>query len=410
MKRILNFAVLVMIVFLSSQKLNAANINGTVLYQGDSTRPIGGVSVQLKNIATNITQQFLTGNDGYYQFTNVESGQYRLTGTTTIPGGGVSYYDAVLVFLNLIGNYQFTPMQFMASDVNGSGTISWSDFNLIVNHILRGTQFPVGPWKFESSTFTVTNQKDGVPHGIGGTCSGDVGGTFVPTYNNIPALPVAQAGEINVVQGGSFTTNILTSNSLSLTAAGIIINYPADLLNIESVEFKGNEYEYFVDNGQIRIVWGNPNTTPISFSQNEALVTISGTVTTKFNKEMMATLGMDGNTSLINNKNQEIAGLSFASPIIKLGSPELNLNNYPNPFASTTKLSFYTPTAGNAIIEVYNTNGQMVLNMQAGKTDIGYHEIILDATKLSKGCYVCKMRILTGETEINKTIRLIKAE
>lgn len=410
MKRILNFALLVLIVLLSSQQLNAAIVNGNVLYQGDSTRPIGGVNVQLKNLTTNATQQFLTGNSGYFQFTNVESGQYKLTGTTSIPGGGVSYYDAILVFLNLIGNYQFTPIQFLASDVNGSGTITWADFNLIVKHVLYGTPFPVGPWKFESVTFSVTELKDGVPHGIGGTCSGDVGGTFVPTYNNIPALPVAQAGELKVAENSTFTTSILTSNSFSINAAGIIITYPADLLNIESIEFKGTDHEYTIDNGQIRIVWGNPNTTPISFNKNESLVTIHGSVTPEFKSGMIATFGVDGNTSIINVNNQEISGLTFASPAIKIGSPELNLSNYPNPFISTTKLSIYTPEAGNAIIEVYNTNGQLVMTTQAGMISAGYHEIVLDATKLSKGYYICNLRLLNSKSKINKSIRLVKAE
>ena len=409
MKNILKSLVLILIGALTGQSVKAETVYGNVLYQGDALRPIGNVSVVLKNVATNATQTYTTVGDGYFQFVNVADGNYKLSGTTSIAGGGVTYYDAVLVFLNLIGYYQFTPLEFLASDVNGNGAISWSDFNLIVSHILYGTPFPVGPWKFETSTFAITNLKDGVPHGIGGTCSGDVGGTFVPTVNNTPALPLAQGGVINVSDGEPFTTRIFTKDELSFTGAGIIINYPSELLHIESVEFKGADYEYNIDGGQIRLVWGNPNTSAVNFAAGESLITIHGVSTAGFTQGMTASMSIDGNTSLMNASNAEIKNLQFSAPVIKYGNPALKLSNYPNPFTSSTKLSIYTPVEGNAIIEVYSTAGQLVDNFAAGKMNAGYHEINLDASKLTQGYYLCKMRIVTDGDELNQTIRILKA-
>jgi hypothetical protein len=410
MKRILNSLALILIALLSVQTLKAQDISGKVLYQGDTSRPVGNVQVILKNIDLNTTETYTTSTNGYYEFVNVANGNYTMTGKTALPGGGVTYYDAVLVFLNILGYYQFTPMQFMASDVNGTGTITWSDYNLIVNHILFGTPFPVGPWKFESAAFTISNFKDGVPHGLGGTCSGDVGGTFVPTVHNTPALPIAQEGILNVSAGESFTTRILTHSDLSITGAGIIINYPSELLSIESVEFEGSDYQYNIENGQVRLVWGDPNTSPLNFSAGETFVTIHGVATSAFEKGMTAALSLDGNTSLMNPSNQEVNNLKFGSPIIKYDNPSLKLSNYPNPFTTSTKLSIYTPEEGNATIEIYSANGQLVKNIQAGSIAVGYHEISLDASQLAKGYYMCKMRIQTGSSELNNTIRLLKAE
>ncbi len=408
MKRFTNLVYLVLIVLLSSHNLIAAEVSGNVLYYGNTDHPINGVTVKLHKNQTNINKTCVTNTAGYFYFSDVIPGQYTLSGTTNLPGYEPSFYDAVLVFLHVAFNYPLSDMQFMAADVNVNSNVNWSDYNQIVNHILHGTPFPAGSWQFETMQITVTGQKEGFP--VGGTCSGDVGGTFVPQNNNTPALPVAQVGEINVSKGESFKTRIVTNNAISFSGAGIIITYPANLLNIQSVEFKGVDYQYDIVDGQIRIIWGDPNTSPITFSPGETFVTIHGTTTQEFAPGMIASFGLAGNTSLISTSNQQVTNLSFASPVLKPGSTELKLENYPNPFASSTRLSIYTPVSGNGIIEVYNASGLMVMNIQAGRLESGNNEINLDASNLAKGYYICKLRIQTAGSEINTVKRLIKAQ
>ncbi|MDO9256409.1 MAG: T9SS type A sorting domain-containing protein [Bacteroidales bacterium] len=395
-----------------TQTSQAGDITGKVLYQGDTSRPIGSVLVTLKNTENNTIKTYITKNDGSYQFTDLSSGNYVVTGATSIAASGVTYYDATLVFLYLAGFYQFTPIQILAADVNGSGNVTWGDYTLIVKHILKGTPFPVGPWKFESATFPLTNLKtvDIDPKTLGGTCSGDVGGTFVPQLYNTPALPIALDGEINVSSGELFTTRIITQNALSITGAGLIINYPSDLLTIESVEFKGADYEYDIANGQIRLVWGNPNTDAVDFGEGETLITIHGVSTSAFQPGMNASISMDGNTSLMSTSNTEITNLKFASPIIKYGNPSLRLNNYPNPFTNSTRLTIFSPEAGNATVEVYSTTGQLVKKISVGVVKAGYHEVDIDASQMSKGNYFCKLRIQSESAEFTNTIRIVKAK
>ncbi len=410
MKNTLKSLAVLLIALLSVQNITAGVISGKVLYQGDSTRPIGNVIVALKNVSTNAIQSCTTTGNGNYQFANVVNGNYILSGTTSNASGGVTFYDAAMVFLNILGFYQFTPMQFLGSDVNGSGTITWADYNLIVSHLLMGTPFPVGPWRFESPAFTISNFKDGVPHGLGGTCSGDVGGTFVPQYNNTPALPVAQAGTINVASGEPFTTNIVTNKQLSITGAGIIINFPSELIRIESVDFKGVEYEYNIKSNQIHIVWGNPNTNPINFASGETFITLHGTTSRAFKSGMAASLSLDGNTSLMDATNQEVKNLSFASPLLQASNATLRLSNFPNPFTALTKLSVYNTEDGEATVEIFGVGGQLVKTLAIGNLKAGYHEIDLDASQLAPGYYVCRLHLQNGLGETTKTIRLLKSE
>jgi hypothetical protein len=410
MKKTLNLVAVLLITLLSLHTLTAGTIGGKVLYQGDSTRPIGNVTVALKNLGTNAIQTFTTTGNGIYQFSNVVNGNYKLTGTTANVSGGVTYYDAVMVFLNIIGVYQFSPMEFLGSDVNGSGTITWSDYNLIISHLLWGTPFPVGPWRFESPTFTISNFKDGVPHGLGGTCSGDVGGTFVPQYNNTPALPVAQTGTINVGCGEPFTTQIITNKQLSITGAGIVITYPSELLNIESVDFKGTDYQYSIDGNKINIVWGNPKTAAINFASGETFVTLHGTTTGAFKAGMAANFGLDGNTNLIDASNQEVKNLSFATPLIQASNATLKLSNFPNPFTASTKLSVFNTADGVAKVEIFSATGQLVKTIAIGDLNAGYHEIDLDASQLAPGYYVCRLHLQNTVGETTKAIRLVKSE
>lgn len=412
MKNRFLFVTLLLSALTLTHTLKAGDITGKVLYQGDVNRPIGSVTVVLKNIGDNSVQTYKTQNDGSYLFSNLSNGNYVVTGSTVLEGGGVTYYDATLVFLHLIGYYQFTPLQTLASDVNGSGNITWSDYNLIIKHILRGTAFPVGPWKFESTVIPVTNLKsqDYDPKTIGGTCSGDVGGSFVPQLRNTTTLPVEQEGSIEVTDNEQFTTRILTQSALSITGAGIIINYPSQLIEIQSVEFKGLDFDYTIEDNQIRLVWGNPNTLPVDFGNGETFITIHGVSTSAFKEGMTANIGLDGNTSLMNASNNEVTNLKFASPLIKYGKPSLKLNNYPNPFVNSTKLSIFSPKEGNATIEVYSATGQLVKSISAGVLNAGYHQIDLDASQMAKGSYICKLRLQSGSSESTTTSRLVKVK
>jgi len=410
MKNRFTFLTLLLLSIFSASTLKAADISGKALYQGDAARPIGYCVVTLKNVDNDVTQTYKTAADGAYQFANVPNGNYILTGTTNIAGVGGTFYDAALVYLYLAKAISLSPIQLLAADVDANGKVEMKDFNLILNHILTKKAFPAGSWKFEISSFSLSGLKAVEPKGLGGTCSGDVGGAFLPTYNSTPALPVAQEGVINVSGAESFTTNILTHNDLSITGAGLIINYPADLLQIESVEFKGIDFEYNIEGGQIRLVWGNPDVAPINFNDGEALITIHGKSTAAFKEGMTASISMDGSTSLVNTSNKQESDLKFATPLIKFGKASLKLSNYPNPFKNSTMLNIYSPVAGNAIIEVYSTNGQLVKKIATGGLTAGFQEVNLDASQMAKGYYICKVRVQAGTSEYKDTIRLLKAE
>jgi hypothetical protein len=61
--------------------------------------------------------------------------------------------------------------------------------------------------------------------------------------------------------------------------------------------------------------------------------------------------------------------------------------NYPNPFSSTTNLSFTQETAAHAELYVTNITGQRVASIYNGIAEAGEHDFTFDGSKLANGMY-----------------------
>ncbi len=81
---------------------------------------------------------------------------------------------------------------------------------------------------------------------------------------------------------------------------------------------------------------------------------------------------------------------------------ELILQNAPNPFSATTRITYYLPTVERLKLVVYNALGQRVAVLQDGAQDAGWHEVTFDASRLPSGIYFCRL-----EGFHQKTIALI---
>jgi len=80
--------------------------------------------------------------------------------------------------------------------------------------------------------------------------------------------------------------------------------------------------------------------------------------------------------------------------------------NYPNPFNPSTQIQYALPEATLVSLEVFNSVGQMVMELMNGKKSAGYHTAIFDASGLSSGVYLYKLTT-PSFTETRKMI-LIK--
>jgi hypothetical protein len=72
----------------------------------------------------------------------------------------------------------------------------------------------------------------------------------------------------------------------------------------------------------------------------------------------------------------------------------LSLSNFPNPFNPVTRLRITLPGGAMARIEVTNLIGQRVAVLLDGWLEGGIHDVPWDATGLSSGMYLVRLRTL----------------
>lgn len=80
--------------------------------------------------------------------------------------------------------------------------------------------------------------------------------------------------------------------------------------------------------------------------------------------------------------------------------------NYPNPFNPTTNISYSIPTASNVSLEVFNLQGQRVASLVNGFQSSGAHSVNFDASNLSSGVYIYRLR--AGNNVMMNKMTLIK--
>jgi hypothetical protein len=313
--------------------------------------------------------------------------------------------DATIVLFHILGAYPFNDIQTLAADVNGDRNITIKDFKLIVRHVAQNTPFPVGDWVFLNEIITVNDFKTSNPGGLTGSSAGDVGGVFVPGTRDLPAYPIASAGKIEASANQKVSVPLSMNEDLTLLGAGILINYPAEIFNIEDVEFALPGYEYILEGNQLRITWTDEAGNSATLKSGSNLVNIHGVTTSQFAEGMSIRFSLDGNTSLVNKSLVEIRDAKLQIPTIEYTKPSLRLSNYPNPFVTTTTLSYYLPESGVVTVGLYDLSGRLIKEYKLGEVAEGYHTYILEESGLNQGYYYCKLNHAGVNTE---TIRLLK--
>lgn len=79
---------------------------------------------------------------------------------------------------------------------------------------------------------------------------------------------------------------------------------------------------------------------------------------------------------------------------------------YPNPFNSSTLISFESPTPTVGSIGMYSANGNQVMELYKGKIEAGKHTLLVDSANLSPGIYFIHLRI--GNKVFTKKVVLMK--
>jgi hypothetical protein len=98
--------------------------------------------------------------------------------------------------------------------------------------------------------------------------------------------------------------------------------------------------------------------------------------------------------------------LHFASASVTPQKEILALQNYPNPFASQTIITYSLEKDASVAIELYTVLGEKLKTLINATESAGEHTITLDAGSLPSGMYLCKFR--SGATTQMKSIQVLK--
>lgn len=88
------------------------------------------------------------------------------------------------------------------------------------------------------------------------------------------------------------------------------------------------------------------------------------------------------------------------------GTSDLRLyQNYPNPFRTSSEISYFLPEASSVVFRVYNMLGENVRSVNAGMKNPGDHSLRLDFSELPAGVY---QAVLSVGTE-KRAIRMVRS-
>jgi hypothetical protein len=131
-----------------------------------------------------------TGAAGAYTIRGNANGNYKLSGATTKPWGGLQAFDATLIARYLGSIVTFTNLQKRAADVNLSNTITAFDGTLVKRRLgsILVPQWTAPDFVFDGP-FPITPVLDGLPVTISGAditqelrtlCTGDLNSSYAP--------------------------------------------------------------------------------------------------------------------------------------------------------------------------------------------------------------------------------------
>ena len=83
----------------------------------------------------------------------------------------------------------------------------------------------------------------------------------------------------------------------------------------------------------------------------------------------------------------------------------LQISNYPNPFNSSTNIQYFIPKYGHLQIDIYNSLGEILFNLENSNKNSGIYQIHFNANSLSSGIYFCKIQFEKSQ-KIHKILLL----
>jgi hypothetical protein len=352
-------------------------VDGFVLYHNKPNKPIPGAEVTLSQQGT-IIQTAYANATGKYIFTNVPAGTYQINATTGLPAGGVTLQDSYLILLHLLNLYSFTPIQFLAADVDGDGQITWSDyFTVLTGWFLYGYPFPSGEWVFQEAT-VIAGMKDG--NNLGGSSSADVNGSYSPNITKTErALAIENTGFIQASAHQNARLPIFIKNTSTLSGFVLYFEYPAESFEITGVQSHLKDLEFIISENELRIVWSDQAGEGISVHPDQPVFYIN--IITRDGIENTSAAGLIPSigSHAIDHNGNPVADLKIGSPQLNYSQPSIEtIQIYPNPVNTESVVQLQLSENAMVTFTLFNTEGRRIGTLLSKELPAGIHTLPLD--------------------------------
>ncbi|MBT6994516.1 MAG: T9SS type A sorting domain-containing protein, partial [Candidatus Cloacimonetes bacterium] len=284
--------------------------------------------------------------------------------------------DASLTLQSVVGLIDLDATQTTAADVDGNGAVQAMDASYILQYVVGLiTEFPIE------------------------------GGRVVVDLDEV-VVSVSDFDISTIAVGETFTINISTSELLeewNVTAFQFNFAFDGSLIEYSGYNLDG----LLSDGGMAAVNAEDSNTISVGFAGAYPLVGAGAIIELEFTK-----LTAGNCTTLLSNFlfNTEIIVNLIDGEVLETEESDIQniskLNgNYPNPFSSTTTISFNLNNKNtvNAEIEIFNLKGQLVKSFALvnGQTSVEWN-----ATSQASGIYFYKMKTDGKYTSTKKMILL----
>ncbi len=366
-------------------------IVGTVNYHDDPNAPVPAVVIDLFDMNNNLIQTTTTNDNGEYAFANIPNGSYYMVSSTSLDPGQVTLQDAFLIMMHLFGLYDFTDYEFAAADVNGSGTITWSDyFMVLINYILQGQPFPIGEWQFQSVQIDFNSRTLGTTDTatVWATGSGDLEGIWNPTGRSL-ALVSSNVAESITLSNDIQRVEITSNYPELISGFNLHINYPSNLMTITGVEGPDDNLSYAIEDGLLKVIWMDESENAGSHVYGDHLCTLLVSQNSKAPASGVEIMTTNDEGMVLNNRGVAVEGIEINLPAIKSGefSSSVEAEVYPNPVVNQLNINIRTSREEAATLTIFDISGSKV-HQSDWDLNTGENQVIsMEASYLTPGTY-----------------------
>jgi len=408
-------------------------VSGNINYYNTPLTAMNNVDVTLTQGSTVFTTT--TDVNGFYTIDDVCMGTYDVSFNTIKPVGGINATDAGQANTwGTLGTKPYIEMvRYRAGDVSYDGNVFGNDASQILGYFVTsgGAAFAAPAWSFWNVGETVNGNGLGTAlptitvsgdqtEDFYALVTGDFNRSFVPgnaktTGNVLLHTNGAVTADVNEV----VEVPILAGHSMDVSAASLILHYPADKAEVLGVTL-GNQnlpVQYDADNGTLRIGWYNMF--PMALAEGDALFTLTLRTTAALTngESITFTLAQDPLIELADANNQVIPAavlsmntiestVSVEEPLVT-NDGNIGLMNYPNPFNHTTTFAYTIPVDGKVVLEVYDLLGRKVAEPVNETQTAGEYTFTVDTQDLRPGIYTATLHLTTKGATMTRSIKIV---